>query len=108
MLVFLIGLSLTVKADDTEKPVFVNITYAGSTEDPEFSSYIGEDQLYFYRNGTNQSEDYMYIRVAITDDVYISNVTLEWKDENGWTNYTMELGMDIHLMFMQMILLEIR
>lgn len=71
---------------DTTPPSFNQLITAGNPNDEQFGS---DTTNKYYRNGTWQTEDWIYIKVNITDDTDVSKVICEWKNETGWYNFTM-------------------
>lgn len=70
---------------DITPPIFRTLVTAGNP-----SQLFRSNSNAYYRNGTKQTEDWMYISVNVTDDIAISNVTCEWKNSIGWYNFSME------------------
>jgi len=78
-----------VKADDNppNAPAFQDRLFeAGNTNEDPFGS---DKDYHFYRNGTWQTEDWIYIKVNLVDSDGVDTVFAEWKNETAWHNYTM-------------------
>ena len=68
-------------------PSFIEINEVGNISESTFGA---DTSSHHYRNGTWQIEDWIYINIsAINPDGSIENVTLQWKNETGWYNYSM-------------------
>lgn len=83
--------SITYGISDTTSPTFNRLVTAGNPSQDSFGkgppgADVNES---YYRNGTRQTENWIYIQANISDDYYVDNVILSFKDSVGWTNYTM-------------------
>ncbi len=92
-LLLLLGLGLLgnfpsqVKAD-ANPPTFQELIEAGNPNEDSFGT---DTTHHYYRNGTWQTEDWIYIKVNSTDVNGVDTVIVEWKNETQWYNYTMIL-----------------
>lgn len=78
---------------DVTSPTINELICAGNPNEPAFGT---DTNNIYYRNGTIQTENWIYIKVNVTDDVAVDTVLCEWY--NGtWQNLTMtSLGDDLY------------
>lgn len=74
-----------VKAD-SNPPTFQELVEAGNINEASFGT---DTAHHYYRNGTWQTEDWIYVKVNVTDVDGVDTVMAEWKNETQWQNYTM-------------------